>query len=338
MKLRHDSVRVLNHPVKVKNEENTNFNVVELNSSIIKDSLSSLNNKTNDLNVNGCSQIHLNSVGGTAVKADSNCVIQPDPEKREGWNCVNSTVSTKFNLYLFDGLSESMTLGDVKSVYFKGAVNAFSNSSSVPFLHVYTKPTGINDAGFFYHSKIDYTYNNDNTIGIGEECLFYGIGLPNNEFGNRKIQLNNKIVSGEGLDNEAVLYVVCASDSGAVIDKMNTTLNLVGFETENIRRNYKLVSGERNNNIVLSNNESYGSNQTSSSINLGCKNNINILGSASVSVFIEGSGDNVNFYELHEVYPSSNNHLYKQIENAPQYIRIKNSNQSNTITIHYNLY
>ena len=59
MKLRHDSVRVLNHPVKVKNEENTNFNVVELNSSIIKDSLSSLNNKTNDLNVNGCSQIHL---------------------------------------------------------------------------------------------------------------------------------------------------------------------------------------------------------------------------------------------------------------------------------------
>ena len=194
------------------------------------------------LNSNGYAQVLLTSAGGTAVKADTTCVVQQDPEHREGWNLTNSAPGTKFNLYYFNGTQETITLGDVLSIYFKGFINNNSETASIPFFHIYTKPTGSGDAGPWYHSKIDYQYASDNTIGIGEECIFYGGEVPKTKFNNRQIAFNNKTVTGEGLDSEEVLYLVVSSNSGATQDAVNVTINLMGFNTDKIFRNFKMLS------------------------------------------------------------------------------------------------
>jgi hypothetical protein len=149
---------------------------------------------------------------------------------------------TKFNYYIFNGVEELLTLGAVSSLYWKGYVNRFTGVSSVPFLTIYTKPTGVGDAGPFYHSRINYVYANDNTIGLGEECLFYGENEPSSTFTNRKIKFNNKSVVGDALPSEEVLFIVCSSDSGAAAGTMNSTINLVGFNDTLIKRNFNLIS------------------------------------------------------------------------------------------------
>jgi len=194
------------------------------------------------LNKNGYAQVLLTSTNGTAVKADTTLTVQDDPEKREGWNCVNPVSSTKLNLYYFSGSNEIITLGELSSVYFKGFINVNTEFSSLPFINVYTKPTGSNDAQPWYHSRITYEYNNDNTIGIGEECVFFGKGSPSTEFNNRKIQLNNVIVDGQGLDSEEILYIVVSTNSLATVNSVDTTLNILGFNTSNIRRNLVLTT------------------------------------------------------------------------------------------------
>ncbi len=195
----------------------------------------------NELLDEGKAQVYLNSAGGTSVKADSSCSITADPEFRKGWNMVNSTASTKFNLYIFNGSQETLTVGDISSLYFKGYINQFTGISSIPFLQIYTKQTGVGDAGAFYHSRISYVYNNTGHIGIGEEVIFYGEGVPSSQFSNRKIQLSNKLVQGDGEDTEEIFYIVCASDSSAPQNEMNSTINLIGFNTSNLKRNFQLI-------------------------------------------------------------------------------------------------
>jgi len=224
---------------------NSNFlgQVVKSNDSV-DDSLKNVSNR--HLNNDGLAQVLLTSAGGTAVKADTDCVVQQDPEHRPGWNLFNQVGGTKFNLYYFDGTQEIITLEDLTSVYFKGFINNNSETSSMPFIHVYTKPTGSGDAGPWYHSKIDYEYNSDNTIGIGEECVFYAENEPKTKFTNRKIKLNSKTVTGDGFITEEILYLVVSSNSGATAGAVNVTLNLLGMDSEvgdlEIKRNLVLVS------------------------------------------------------------------------------------------------
>ena len=201
----------------------------------------------------GFSQVLLTSAGGTAIKADTTALVQNDLENREGWNVVNNVAGTKFNFYFFGGANEVITLGQVQSVYWKGFVNVNTEFSSMPFIHIYTKPTGIGDAGPFYHSKITYEYNNDNTIGIGEECVYYGKATPSTPFNNRKVALNNVITEGDGGDAEEVLYMVVASNSIAAQDAVNNTINLMGFNTALVKRNLVLAT-EKTQVVSVSNN------------------------------------------------------------------------------------
>ncbi len=227
---------------------NSNFlGKVTKSNNAIDESLKNVSGR--ELNFNGYAQVLLTSAGGTSVKADTDCVVQEDPEHRMGWNLTNSVGGTKFNLYYFNGNQEIVTLRQLQSVYFKAFINVNSETASMPFIHVYTKPTGSGDAGSFYHSKIDYEYDNDNIIGIGEECVFYGEGKPKTKFTNRHIQLNNKTVTGDGLLDEEILYLVVSSNSGASQDAVNVTFNVLGMDanagnigTFDVYRNLVLVS------------------------------------------------------------------------------------------------
>jgi hypothetical protein len=301
------------------------------------------------LNKNGYAQVLLTSTNGIAVKADTSLTVQDDPEKREGWNCINSVSSTKLNLYYFSGSNEIITLGQLSSVYFKGFINVFTEFSSLPFINVYTKPTGSGDAQPWYHSRITYEYNNDNTIGIGEECVFFGKETPSTEFNNRKIQLNNVIVVGEGLDAEEILYITVSTNSGATQDAVNTTLNIVGFNTSSIRRNLVLttepvldtvVSGTNNNHLSS---QSVTSAYTSSGFDVSSASRFSIMGNTtdnSTSIIVEFSPDNTNWYRSNtELYPSYSDFsspydFYSSFEGAcVKYVRLNFANYTGTETV-----
>ncbi len=210
------------------------FNIIQINE------LKSLDQQLKTTSKNGFAQVTLTSPGGALVKADTDCTVQADPEARSGWNLTNDVAGTKFNLYYFNGLQEVITLGELTSLHFKAFININSESQSIPLMHVYTKPTGVGDAAPWYHSKIDYLYNNDNTIGIGEECVFFAVGRPNLSFSQRLIRLNTKNITGDGLPDEEILYMVTSSDSSATVDQVNVTINQMGFGTSLLNRQLNL--------------------------------------------------------------------------------------------------
>jgi len=319
-------------------------------------------------NKRGFGQVLLTSAGGTAVKADTDCTVQEDPEHREGWNLTNAIAGTKFNLYYFNGTQEIVTLGSVASIYARAFINNNAETQSIPFFHIYTKPTGIGDAGPFYHSKIDYIYNSDNTIGIGEECIFYGIGSPTTSFSNRRIQFNNKVVTGDGADDEEILYMVFSSDSGATQDALNVTTNLLGFDTGTgiLNRNFHLISEssltggatEAMQQLQLDQETflratqnldftvSAGSNNTSGGINMSPAGNptyrqVVIFGETDnvtdFDMYIQFSNDNTNWYTggYNEIIQLNVDPLdpskatfYKLIDSPPQWIRLLKLNST----------
>ena len=183
-----------------------------------------------DFNKNGNSQVLLGAPGGTAVLADSTILPIADPDKREGWLFENTVPGSKYNLYFFGGTQEILTLGNVASLWVKMYIDAKPDNSVMPFLQIYTKPTGVGDAGAFYHSRITYKFV-EGTVGIGEEMVFYAINIPSRGFSNRKLQLANKIVLGDGLDAEEVLYMVVASDTTATTGGVRHCINQLGFNT-----------------------------------------------------------------------------------------------------------
>ena len=207
--------------------------------------------ETYNIDKNGSAQALLGSAGATAILGDSTIVPIADPEGRDGWNFVNSVASTKFNLYYFNGNQEIITLEKINSVFAKVYINNFATLSGAPFFHIYTKPTGVGDAGAFYHSRIDYVIDSSVIVGIGEQVILYGENKPNTPCNNRLIQLKNKIVNGDGAGTEEILYITLSSDSGASINDKNITVSSMGFNTTDmggtngiINREFKLISGD----------------------------------------------------------------------------------------------
>ena len=311
----------------------------------VNSSLSGL--ATQQLSKDGYSQVLLTAPGGILVKADSSCVIRSDPENREGWNCVNEAASTKFNLYFFGGINEIITLGEVESIYWKGFINVKTETASMPFITIHTKPTGINDAGPFFHSSITYQYANDDTIGIGEECVYYAKAVPATLFNNRKVAFNNVTVLGDGLNTEEVLYMSLHSDSGASVFAMNTTVNVMGFNTASLKRNLVLETDPITQNTdpvdtrvstTLWNAQSIPdlTNATTASVDLLGYKLFQVLGNTNNSndspAKIEWSDDDITFYRSGEDYLTvdfdTGDFSYCKSNASARYVRFYKANGS----------
>jgi len=206
---------------------------------------------TSDKDDNGSSQVKLGSTGAAAVLADSTISPTADQEDRPGWNFTNTSASTKYNIYFFDGTNEILTLGQLSSIFTKVYINQFTTLQTAPFLQIYTKPTGTGDAGAFYHSRISYVINSDVHVGVGEQVILYGKNQPNTNCDNRLIELKTVNTDGDGEDSEEILYMVVASDSSAPINSINHTVSSMGFNTVDlgadkgiVNRDYKLVRSE----------------------------------------------------------------------------------------------
>ncbi len=182
-------------------------------------------------------EIKRTSTEGTMVIAGSLPVPTADNNGRDGWLFTKTAGAEKFNYYLWSQGSKPLRLRDLRSVYMVASVDTYTNVTSVPFVVVYTKPTGVGDAGAFYHSRISYTIHDQSTnIILGEKVQFYTHQiLPTDNYGYRQISLPIEITDGDALPAEEILYITLHSDSSAP----NNTQILVsdfGFETNHTER------------------------------------------------------------------------------------------------------
>jgi hypothetical protein len=191
-------------------------------------------------------KVKLGSAGATAVIADSTYSPAADVDDRKGWvwtKLANDTA--KFNYYMYGstGSSHPWTLGDLKSLHMTCSVDKWDSVVSVPFIVVHTVPTGIGDAGAFYHSRRAYTLNlANNKIIVGEHINLYTINKPNLHNENRYIPLENIVNTGDCADSEVILFISVHSDSGALMGT-KIHVNEMGFDLNNeIKRSIKLVT------------------------------------------------------------------------------------------------
>ena len=303
-------------------------------------------------NKDGYAQVLLGSDGSNAILADSSIVPVADTENREGFKFFNKTAGTKYNLYFFGGLQETILESNLSSLYAKLYIDINTAVNCIPFLHVYTKPKfDGSDAELWYNSKWTYTIDlSSQHVGIGEEIVIYGKNEPNKKFTNRLIELENVAINGTGSDGE-ILYLVLGSDSGASSNTISHTINLLGFNTSGntLTRNFNLISHLINEPLtrqyelnIVDNVSVLANADIGSVIDCGINKTINIygLGSGNHNFYILQSADNVNFYLSQEVSPTSYNivyHFYTTINNCLRYIKLVNNNHTNTYTLNYTL-
>ncbi len=185
------------------------------------------------------------SGSGATVYADTSPIPTADNNDRDGWLFTKSSGTEKFNYYFYGQGNLAITLSHLNNVFFTGSIDNYVNGSSNPFIVIYTKPTGIGDAGAWYHSKIAYVIDSSQDIQLGEICLFSCIGnIENNPYTLRQIKLLSIVTTGDALPSEEILTISIQSDS---ISSNSTQILIqdVGFQARRgghgIKRNIKLT-------------------------------------------------------------------------------------------------
>tara|TARA_B110000285_G_scaffold222955_1_gene277787 strand:+ start:7625 stop:8617 length:993 start_codon:yes stop_codon:yes gene_type:complete len=200
-------------------------------------SLAEINNKIPSLN--GFSQILLKN--NAPVWADSAPSATVDSNNRNGWYYTNTSAGNKANIYFFGGTQETVLVKHLNSIWAKLSIDNNSATNCLPFFNVYTKPTGVGDAGAFYHSRFTYTLNSNVNIGIGEEVVIHTHHAPDIDYDCRFIPMPNVSVEGDGHGGEEILYMTIHTDSGAVAGEVKILFQNLGFRALGNTRNLHLV-------------------------------------------------------------------------------------------------
>lgn len=163
--------------------------------------------------------ILLTSSSGVGVYADSMPVPTADINNRPGWLFKKTAGVEKFNYYYYSQGSHAITLGDIKSLSSNLVIDTWTNGQSAPFFVVYTKPTGVGDAGAWYHSKRAYALEASKKILLGESINVYAIAEPVYTYNcDRDVKLGAIVDTGTPLDSEEILTISLHSDSSSAVN------------------------------------------------------------------------------------------------------------------------
>lgn len=186
-------------------------------------------------------KVSLNSTAGASVYADSSPIPVFDEDNRNGW-LFKKTVAdaSKFNYYFYGECNRPLTLGDLKGINAIIAVDNYNNTASIPFFVVYTKMTGVGDAGAWYHSKKAYAFDNTADLQLGELCEIYA-GIKPAYKGYRQIQLKTEVNTGDLELTEEIYTMTIQSDSASAINTQ-ILVQSIGFDAKDISRNIELSS------------------------------------------------------------------------------------------------
>jgi hypothetical protein len=164
----------------------------------------------------------------------------------DGWyykKTLNDSVNNKVNWYFAPDVN--MTVDDLQQLFFQ--INLI-NATSVPFITIYTKPTGTGDAASWYKSK--RTYDMASILaGNTNYCCFIKLNANTPDpvaFNhiNQSLTLSTVATSNKGTfdASEQILFIAFASDSSAAIGNV-----------EFICRSVNIQSAKGTINLLLSN-------------------------------------------------------------------------------------
>lgn len=191
-------------------------------------------------------QVKIGSAAQMAVSGAEQAPIADD-NGREGWLFKKTAGDTaKFNYFFYGQGNASLRLNEIRNIFFNGSIDTYTNGSSTPFIVLYTKPQASGNAGAWYHSKIAYTLPDTTRFQLGEMSTFHTAGRPTEFYGLKHIALSNKIIEGDALGSEEILYLSVHSDSASATGTQ-ILISDVGFETirkdeHKIHRKIKLIS------------------------------------------------------------------------------------------------
>lgn len=184
-------------------------------------------------------KVSLSSPAGITVAGGEQAPVA-DADGRGGWLFTKTVAGTaKFNYYFYGQGNKAVTLGELVSVCADVTIDNYQDFTSIPFFVIYTKLTGVGDAGAWYHSRIIYTMDPNETIMLGEGIEMYSINQQANHHQNKRpVSFNSKIVDGDGADNEEIYTITIHSDSSAPASTQ-ILVNSVGFS---IKQNDKVIN------------------------------------------------------------------------------------------------
>ena len=158
------------------------------------------------------SQVLLTSPTGIAVYAGTTPAPTNDPDLRKGWLFTKTAAGTnKFNYYFYGEGSSPMTLGNLTNINAIVSVDNYQDFTSLPFFVVYTKPTGVGDAGAFFHSSKAFTINLPFHIDLSEKFNMWAISEHTYYNNHRSIKCNAPVVVGTAADSEEILFITIHS-------------------------------------------------------------------------------------------------------------------------------
>lgn len=184
-------------------------------------------------------KVSLTSATGISVYADSSPPTA-DADGRGGWLFTKTVAdASKFNYYFYGEGNKAVTLDELVSVCANVTIDNYQSGASIPFFVVYTKMTGVGDAGAWYHSRIIYTMDANETILLGEDIEMYSINKQAHHHQNKRpVSFNTKTVYGDAAGNEEIYTITIHSDSGAPASTQ-ILVNNVGFS---IKKNGEVIN------------------------------------------------------------------------------------------------
>jgi hypothetical protein len=177
-------------------------------------------------------KVKLSSAGGVAVYADTLPTPTADDNNRKGWKWTKGVAgATEFmNLYFYSQGNIPITLEEIHSINAVVSVDTYTDAYCIPFLNIFTKPTGVGDAGAWFHSRINYTLTAGEPIILGEFIELWGIKKDTKQGNIRQVNSDTEIRLGDCLGTEEILTMAIVmptlSPVGAsiVVDNVGFTL------------------------------------------------------------------------------------------------------------------
>jgi hypothetical protein len=157
-----------------------------------------------------------------------------------GWRYTNAVMGGGSNLYFYgfginNQFQQNIQVSDLKNFFVKARILSLTNINTIPFVHVYTRPTGSGDAGSFFKSRITYRIVEGNLAPAEEVLMVFerdesGAELNQNVFRNVKRRSMNEIARlGAGLDTEQVFLISVNTDTSASPNSVDVVYSGAGY-------------------------------------------------------------------------------------------------------------
>ena len=173
-------------------------------------------------------------VGGQAYPT-----VMPDAVRSlayDGWyykKVSSDSVNRKINWYL--GPDVNMLVSDLKQIFFE--INLI-NKTSLPFITVYTKPTGTGDAASWYKSSRTFEVLNASLSNNTNYCCYYKFDsnavVPFSYNHTNQIMSPSDVVNnikGSFLPTEQVMFFSFGTDSGSAIGNVELICRSISIQS-----------------------------------------------------------------------------------------------------------